>query len=47
MWFGLSAEAGNQAGEANLQYAETLMSPEQLAEGRRRKLEWLDAFRSR
>jgi TPR repeat protein len=46
-WFGLSADAGNEAGAANLKYAETLMTPEQVAEGRRRKLEWLDAFRSR
>jgi TPR repeat protein len=46
-WFSISATAGNQASEANLQYAETLMTPEQVSEARRRAIEWREAFKSR
>lgn len=46
-WFSTSAAAGNQASEANLHYAETLMTPDQVSEARRRAIEWMEAFKSR
>jgi hypothetical protein len=39
--------AGNKASEANLKYAETLMTPDQIAEAKRRAAEWMEAFRNR
>ena len=43
-WFGISAVAGNQASAANLKYAETLMTPDQLSEAKQRAIEWMEAF---
>jgi TPR repeat protein len=46
-WFSISAMAGNKASEANLKYAETLMTPDQIAEAKRRAAEWMETFRNR
>lgn len=35
-WFAVAASAGNEAAQANREHAESLMSPQQLKEGRRR-----------
>jgi TPR repeat protein len=46
-WFGLAAAAGNQAAAANLKYAETLMSSEQISAAKQRAIEWMESFRAR
>jgi TPR repeat protein len=46
-WFSISAAAGNQAAAANLKYAETLMSGEQISAAKQRAIEWMESFRNR
>jgi hypothetical protein len=47
MWFSISAATGNEASMANLKYAETLMTPDQVSEAKRRAIEWMEAFKNR
>jgi TPR repeat protein len=46
-WFSISASAGNQAAAANLKYAETLMSSDQISAASQRAIEWMESFKNR